>query len=60
MSVAFSGSLPAIRVQTGLGAVLQYSRHSNTPSLRSPVFEDDDEDENEYEARFGFIGYKQF
>jgi hypothetical protein len=42
-----SGSLPATRVQFGLGAVLQ---HSITPSLRAAGFEDEDDDEDENEA----------
>jgi hypothetical protein len=42
-SSALSASLPATRVQFGLGAVFQYS---STPLLRAAGFEDEDDDED--------------
>jgi hypothetical protein len=45
--IAPSASLPATRLQFGLGAVLQCSI---TPSLRAAGFEDEDDDEDENEA----------
>jgi hypothetical protein len=44
-----SASLPTMRVQFGLGAVLQ---HSITPSLRVAGSEDEDENEAPGEGRF--------